>query len=450
MIFALEQKPADAPALVDAEAGSIVSYGELTARVGEAAARLRRDGRRLVFLLASNTVPSIIAYLACMEAGLPVCLIEAGPQGVAARLLETYQPELILEGRVPASLDNTTRKMSGPLHPDLALLLTTSGSTGNPKLVRLTKANVEANAASISGYLQIRPADCAMQSLPAHYSYGLSVLNSHLLSGAQVVLTSHSFLKAEFWTAFRGLGCTSFAGVPFMYETLSRLRFRPAKYPSLKTMTQAGGKLKEELVEEFRGKCETAGARFVVMYGQTEATARISWVPPDRLREKTGSVGIAIPGGRLELCPVPESPELEELVYAGPNVMMGYAESRHSLAEGDVMGGRLRTGDLGRQDADGFFYITGRLKRFAKLFGSRVSLDDVEQQAEAFWPVRAAAVDRDGALFLFIVPRGTTDAAAVKSGMAAWLAVPPAAVQVVVLEELPLTSSGKKDYQKLP
>ena len=166
MIFALEQKPADAPALVDADAGSVVSYGELTARVGDAAARLRRDGRRLVFLLASNTVPSIIAYLACMEAGLPVCLIEAGPHGVAARLLETYQPELILEGRVPASLDNTTRKTSGPLHPDLALLLTTSGSTGNPKLVRLTKANVEANAASISGYLQIHPAECAMQSLP--------------------------------------------------------------------------------------------------------------------------------------------------------------------------------------------------------------------------------------------------------------------------------------------
>ncbi len=447
MIFSLDQKPADAPALIEADAARTLTYGQLTANVADAAARLRCGGRRLVFLLAANTAASLTAYLACLEAGLPVCLVEGGPEGVPARMREAYQPELILEGVVPEQL-NEGAPNAGALHPDLALLLPTSGSTGSPKLVRLTRRNVEANAASIAEYLALHSDERAMQSLPAHYSYGLSVVNSHLLAGAAVVLTAHSFLKTEFWAAFRDHGCTSFAGVPFMYETLARLRFQPAKYPTLKTMTQAGGRLKPELAREWHDKCAVAGARFFVMYGQTEATARISFVPPERLAAKAGSVGVAIPGGTLEL----QSGEdgLEEIVYRGPNVMLGYAEDRASLALGDELHGVLHTGDLGRRDEEEFFYVTGRLKRFAKLFGSRVSLDDVEHYSESAWAVRAAAVERDGVLAVFIVPHGEVNADAVRAGVAAHVGVPPVAVSVRLLEELPVTSSGKKDYRALP
>ncbi len=447
MIFQLDQKPAGAPAFIEADAGGTVSYGQLVADVQGAAERLRRGGRRLAFLLAVNTAASLTAYLACLEAGLPVCLVEGGPEGVSTRMREAYRPELILEGVVPDRLAEGGEN-AGALHPDLALLLPTSGSTGSPKLVRLTRRNVEANAASIADYLALHPCERAVQSLPAHYSYGLSVVNSHLLAGAAVVLTAHSFLKPEFWTAFRGYGCTSFAAVPFMYETLARLRFQPAKYPALKTMTQAGGRLKPELAREWHDKCAAFGARFFVMYGQTEATARISYVPPERLAEKAGSVGVAIPGGTLALQTVEDG--MEEIVYRGPNVMLGYAEDRASLALGDKMEGALHTGDLGRRDGDGFFYVTGRLKRFAKLFGSRVSLDDVEVHAESAWPVRAAAVEREGLLAVFIVPRGAVEEEEVKSGLAAHVGVPPVAVSVRMLKELPLTSSGKKDYRSLP
>ncbi len=144
MIFSLDQKPADAPALIEADAARTLTYGQLTANVADAAARLRRGGRRLVFLLAENTAASLTAYLACLEAGLPVCLVEGGPEGVPARMREAYQPELILEGVVPEPL-NEDAPNAGALHPDLALLLPTSGSTGSPKLVRLTRRNVEAN-----------------------------------------------------------------------------------------------------------------------------------------------------------------------------------------------------------------------------------------------------------------------------------------------------------------
>jgi long-chain acyl-CoA synthetase len=448
MIFSLDQKPAEAPALLEADTGNSISYGEFAEKVRAGAERLLRGGRRLVFLLASNSADSITACLACLEAGLPVCLIENFPGGVPAGMLDAYRPDLVLEGVVPEEPGGFIGDVDG-LHSDLALMLPTSGSTGSPKLVRLTRRNVEANAQSIATYLGLTPDERAMQSLPAHYSYGLSVLNSHLLAGASVVLTAHSFLSSPFWTVFQQTGCTSFAGVPFMYETLARLRFKPAKYPALRTMTQAGGKLKPELVQDFHAKCQAAGVRFFVMYGQTEATARISYVPPERLPEKAGAVGIAIPGGSLELQPAGGDGGLEELVYRGPNVMMGYAEDRSSLALGDELQGVLRTGDLGHRDKDGFFHVTGRLKRFAKLFGSRVSLDDVERDTEAKWPVRAAAVERDGQLKVFIVPEGPVDTTAVKSQIASRLGVPPVAVEVQPVAGLPLTSSGKKDYTAL-
>jgi acyl-CoA synthetase (AMP-forming)/AMP-acid ligase II len=235
-----------------------------------------------------------------------------------------------------------------------------------------------------------------------------------------------------------------------MYETLAKLRFQPSKYPSLKTMTQAGGKLKEDLIRHFHGVCQTAGCRFFVMYGQTEATARISYVPPDRSLEKAGAAGVPIPGGSLSLAPVEGMPDAEELVYAGPNVMMGYADSRESLALGDELHGVLRTGDLGRQDADGFFYVTGRLKRFAKLFGSRVSLDDVEQAVEREHGVLAMASEVEGMLHIFTAPGARVPQPnLIRSGLGHLLGVPPAGIQVNLIAELPLTSSGKRNYKAL-
>ena len=335
------------------------------------------------------------------------------------------------------------------VHSDLAVLLPTSGSTGSPKLVRLTVSNLDSNAQSIAEYLALNPEERAIASLPLHYSYGLSVLNSHFAAGGSVVLTPHSFLRREFWGVVDARACTSFAGVPYMYETLHRLRFDPATHPTLRTLTQAGGGLAPDLTLQMLELAERAGRRFFVMYGQTEATARISFVPPARLRGKIGSIGIPIPDGRLSLAPAEDAGEAMELVYEGPNVMMGYAESPADLGLGDRQGGRLRTGDLGRTDEDGYFFLTGRLRRFAKLFGRRVGLEDVEREVEAEFPVRAAATDGGDRMILHVEPIGAVDAAKIAGHVSRRLGVPPAAVVVRTLATLPRTVAGKKDYRAL-
>jgi acyl-CoA synthetase (AMP-forming)/AMP-acid ligase II len=255
-------------------------------------------------------------------------------------------------------------------------------------------------------------------------------------------------MRPEFWRDADEQGATSFAGVPYMYETLHRLRFDPARHPSLRTFTQAGGALRRDLISHFHARATGAGARFVVMYGQTEATARISYVPPERLGDKVGAIGVPIPGGRLRLEPL-EGGEgsAAELVYEGDNVMMGYADSPADLALGDVQHGVLRTGDLGTVDGDGYFTVVGRLKRFAKLFGRRVSLEDVERELESVFPVRAIATDAGERLGLHVAADGTVGDEALVAHLARFLAVPPSAIVVRRVAELPRTATGKKDYK---
>jgi acyl-CoA synthetase (AMP-forming)/AMP-acid ligase II len=441
-----------------------ITYAELGRQADEVAEWLLETigERRLVFLAPGPDVQAILLYLGCLRAGVPLCLAEPQPDQLA-RLSRAYRPALVLApdtlatpegwrpgpsaaaGYVAALAERHTEQR---LHPDLALLLTTSGSTGSPKLVRLTARNLEANATAIASYLGLGPGERAVQSLPMHYSYGLSVLNSHLVAGGTVVLTPHSFLRPEFWRDADEQLATSFAGVPYMYETLHRLRFEPARHPTLRTFTQAGGALRRDLIAHFHTRTAQAGARFVVMYGQTEATARISFVPPERLGEKIGSIGVPIPGGRLRLEPLEGSEGFaDQLVYEGDNVMMGYADSPDDLALGDVQQGVLRTGDLATVDDDGYFTLVGRLKRFAKLFGRRVSLEDVERELETAFPVRVIATDAGERLGVHVAPDGAVRDDALVAHLARFLGVPPTAIAVRRLAELPLTASGKKDYK---
>ncbi len=463
MIDAVLGHRGEATALIAPADGVKLSYAELAERVESLAGRLRAAAgeRQLVFLAPGPDLQAVLLYLACLRADLPVCLAEPQAEPLA-RLAGSYRPPLLLapatlatpEGYapgppvVPGYVAAVARApLRGEIHPDLALLLTTSGSTGSPKLVRLAARSLEANARAIAQYLELGPGERAIQSLPIYYSYGLSVLNSHLVAGATVVLTPHSFMRPEFWRDVDEQAATSFAGVPYMYETLHRLRFDPARHPSLRTLTQAGGALRRELAAHVHERCRAAGARLVVMYGQTEATARISYVPPERLAEKLGSIGQPIPGGALRLEPVDGGGGAAELVYQGPNVMLGYAESPGDLALGDVQRGVLRTGDLGTVDSEGFFTVVGRLKRFAKLFGRRVSLEDVEREVESAFPARAIATEAGERLRLCVATDEEVADDALVGHLARFLAVPPSAIVLRRMAELPLTATGKKDYK---
>jgi acyl-coenzyme A synthetase/AMP-(fatty) acid ligase len=272
------------------------------------------------------------------------------------------------------------------------------------------------------------------------YTYGLSILNSHFLKGCSIAVTGRSLMDKGFWDHLRGSGATTFGGVPYTYEMLKRLRFEQMDLPSLKVLTQAGGALGAALAAEFAGICERKGIKFFTMYGQVEATARIAYLPSEFALSKAGSIGIAIPGGELWL-------EKEELVYRGDNVAMGYATGPDDLAKGYDHGDVLHTGDLARQDEDGFFYIVGRKKRFVKLFGNRISLDDVERQITEFgYPCACAGDDR----ILRIYTTDTEHHGEIRAFIAARTGIHPSGFEVRHIENLPRNASGKILYSELP
>ncbi|MET7332445.1 AMP-binding protein [Nonomuraea sp. NPDC005650] len=411
--------------------------GELAGHVARTAEALTRLRPGPLFCGMRNNLTSVLRYLAAWRSGRPIALLDPDlAPGALAELTARFRPAALLGFTHAADGSPPPRHDAPEPHPDLAVLLATSGSTGNPKLVRLSREAVLANATAIATALSIVPDEIAPTSLPLHYSYGLSVLNSHLVAGATVMLTEAGLLERSFWTHLDAHRCTSLAAVPYQYEMLRRLRYDRSEHPALVTLTQAGGRLGEDLVKEFAGQAD----RFFVMYGQTEATARITVLPPDRLADRPGSAGQAVPGGRLAV-------DEGEVVYHGPNVMMGYAETAADLARGDDLGGVLRTGDLGRLDSEGFLYLTGRLKRIAKIFGVRVNLDDVERLLRGSVPV--AATSGDDRVTVWAEGLDAAGRAGLARKLGAELRVHWSGFDVRAVDSLPLLATGKIDYRAL-
>lgn len=428
-------------ALIDAEGGRL-SYASLAREVDRFAATL--GGRALLLLEMENHPSAVIAYLGALRARCPVVLVPPGAQGTE-RILTAFSPELRW-CRTTRLVEVAARR--GNLHPDLALSLSTSGTTGATKLVRLSARAVDSNARSIAEYVGLSPSERAITSLPASYCYGLSVINSHLAAGASVVLTDASVVDDAFWELVHRDGATSFAGVPYTYELLERTPFVRSPPASLRSFTQAGGRLAVERVERFERLARAHGLRFFVMYGQTEAAPRIAYVPPHELAAHPDCIGRAIPGGHLELVdPATGEPTVGrgELVYRGPNVMMGYATSREDLGRGAELDA-LRTGDLAEEVEPGLFRIVGRMSRFAKLYGLRVSLDEVEARLAADGHRGFAASD-DRILAVFV--EGGGDPEAIARGIARRLDLPRTGVSVVVGDKRPLLGSGKTDYASI-
>ena len=417
-----------------ADDGTQLTYDEITSRVAQRAAELERGVLR--FCLCKNDIASVVEYLACLEAEAPVVMLNANKDAeTIENLRQIYKPG------------------STHCHPDLALCLTTSGSTGSPKLVRLTKRNIISNAESIAEYLQIDEHERPITMLPMYYSYGLSIINSHLIKSATILLTDKTYAQREFWNFLREQQATSMSGVPYTWEMLRQLRFFRMDLPSVKTMTQAGGKLNAEIAKEFIDNAAASGKRFIVMYGQTEATARMSYLPWESAPRKFSSIGIAIPGGEFSLesdqCSefsVQNSVTQGELVYRGPNVSMGYAECAEDLLKGDENYGVLHTGDMARVDKDGFYYITGRKKRFVKIWGNRCNLDAVEQIVKQVTS-SCAVVGVDDQITVFVTQEGLEKE--IKDLLAAKTGLNSKAFAVRVIDAMPVKDSGKIDYQLL-
>lgn len=457
----LERQLADRAALLGG--GHECSYAQL-ARLADAHAARLPEGRRSVGFIGLSADPDLVGlYLGALRSRrhVPLLLQPDTEPSLLVQLSRIYRPEWIAlpagtpapDGYVPSPLGSGKAilyrcaqpdEAEAEPHPELALLLSTSGSTGSPKLVRLSYAALESNAAAIASYLGLGADDRAIRILPLAYSFGLSILNSHLEAGGAFVLCEEGILSRAFWEEARAAGVTSLSGVPATFEMLRRVDLARSGLSRLRMLTQAGGHMQAPLVEHFLGVCERLRIELFVMYGQTEAAPRISYVPPHLLGKKPGSIGIAIPGGQLEL-----SPDTGELVYRGPNVMLGYAESRADLALGDVQGGVLRTGDLARVDADGFFYITGRAKRFVKISGNRVNLDEMESLLGQTLGYVVACIGGDDDLVVLARDGNAPDPGHVRQVVQATLRMFLPRVRVVSLPEFPLMSTGKIDYAAL-
>lgn len=451
--------------LIDGAGG--ISYEMLHFEVQRLADKIPRGS--LVFLIGGNDRASVIFYLACLDKGaVPLLLAKDISLSSLQKLLRTYNPNYLFkipkgditeDGYSLAWQDGdyglflNESSISHNIHPDLALLLATSGSTGSVKLVRLTLKNLIANAVSISQYLNITSADRAITSLPMNYSFGLSVINSHLFSGASIVLTNRSLLDGGFWRLINDLNVTSLSGVPYSYEMLLKLRLERIKMPTVKTFTQAGGRLDPIKVKKIAEFCLVNKMRFFTMYGQTEATARISYMPLEDVLKRPGSIGKAIPNGLLWIegedgRPVINPGEVGELLYEGPNVSMGYAECLDDLSKGDVFKGLLRTGDLASFDEAGYFYIDGRIQRFLKIFGVRISLDAVERML-VDEGIEGAAYGTDDLLTISVVNFPAYKCEELQKLIATTLGLHHSGVQVKAISELPRLISGKVDYQCL-
>lgn len=454
-------------ALIDTALNKSVTYSELDADAENIASKIKLTNKGLVFIFTTNNYDSVLAYVAVLKSGNAALLLdEKLNDEIRIGLIKNYCPEYIITSNeiIPENytLDfnsdslnyyKRNESISAKIFHELAVLLSTSGTTGSPKLVRLAYKNIQANAESIAEYLKIDENDRPIATLPLSYSYGLSVLNSHLLKGATIVLTEKTVFFRDFWNLFNEFKCTSFAGVPYTYTMLKRINFDRIKLPTLKTMTQAGGKLSEEFIRHFNQYALEKKINFFVMYGQTEATARITYVPAEKLSEKIGSIGISIPGGELRIMndvnEITTPNEVGEIVYNGENVMMGYADTRDDLFKGDELNGTLFTGDLGYKDADGYFYVTGRMKRFIKIFGLRINLDEVQKMIENHFDISAACAGKDELLKILIHSDDHLTEVNVKNDVLKMYKLNFKSVVVKSTNQIPTNSSGKYDYNKI-
>lgn len=464
------------PAVYDSSSRHWCTYGELYENADKLSKCLIWPAKALVFCFCRRDLPTISWYLASLQSNHAIALLDDGlSTEFKRRLVSLYAPDFIVSSTEATSYSNPEfgsagdayeripsrdrqnsawrrrRVGEGAIHTELALLLSTSGSTGSPKFVRLTKANLLANAESICESLSILPEDRPISSLPIYYSFGLSVLNTHLRRGASIVMTDEGLTSQAFWGLFRDMQCTSLAGVPYSYQVLRRLNLNTLSVPTLRVLTQAGGKLQNDLIAHFYHYMKERSGRFYVMYGQTEATARIAVLPPECLPAKLGAAGVAIPNGTLTI----DADGVEttkaftngELIYRGPNVMMGYANNRSDLSSGDELKGILRTGDLAHFDEDGFVFIDGRMKRDFKLFGLRLNLDEIENMLRRHGPT--AVLGHANRLVIFCEYGNQETLMKQKRDLASKLMIHHQALEFRKIDCIPTNASGKVDYSVL-
>lgn len=403
------------------DSGESILYGELA----ECTTHIEKiiPSRSVVFLMCDNTIGCLTAYISMIENDIiPIMLNHSIDKALFITLFETYKPQYLC---MPLSQTYKydfksvyeekgfcylkTKQEQYAVNSKLQLLMSTSGSTGSPKLVRYKKGNLKVNAKNVAKAWEWTNEERPICDLAMNYTMGLNVINTHLYVGATLLLMKSNVTEGKYWEFVKKHGATNLTGVPFSYDLLWKLRFTQMDIPTIQTLSVGGGKMSDEMFEKVAIYCCSNNKRFISSFGATETAARIAMLKPDKAIEKTGSIGTAIPEGNLMLFDnkgkkIEKIDSEGELVYEGPNVTMGYAYNSEDLMLGDIFNGIYHTGDIARRDNDGYYYIVGRQSRFVKLLGYRISLDQCEALINERFHVNCACDGNDEKIIIYMLP----------------------------------------------
>jgi acyl-coenzyme A synthetase/AMP-(fatty) acid ligase len=413
------------------------------------------DHRGIVFIYCDNLVGSVEVLLNFFDSRFAVTLLSPQLNAAFKQDLENrYQPYYIYDpvrndiagfdayqAGENIQLFRNRQRPAYAVHTDIKLLLSTSGSTGSPKFVKLSDDNLVHNARSILDYMPIRAEDTAPLNVPIIFVYGFSIFTTNCMAGGSILCTNRDVLRKEFWDDFNQYQCATIGGVPYVYEMLHRIGFFRKDCPSLRYMTQTGGILNHTLTKAIADYGVNWGKQFYMQYGQTEASGRMAYLHPADILKKESSIGFAVKGGRFEI-----EEATGELIYYGNNVFGGYANDYQDLRDFNHTN-KLYTGDVARRDEEGYYFITGRIKRIMKLYGTRMNLDEVELilKNELGGQTFVCFGMEDKYLAVLHLNGELTDDA-IKEVLQNKMGLHPSSLRIKYVPTLPLTPNGKVDY----
>ena len=423
--------------------------------------------RSLILMKCNNCFEVLLGYISFNRMNCAMILVEDNlVNNSYLEIINAYKPDYIFQKK-NKKLDNINYvsfntfesyeilkkkdKEYLSINENLSLLIPTSGSMGTPKFVRYSYENIYTNIKQVTESLNITQSDRTITTMPLNYTYGLSIINSHLFNGASIVLNNYSLVDKKFWNFFNKESVSNFGGVPFMYEILSKIGFENKIQKNLKYITQAGGKLSDDLIKKFFNISKKKNFKFVVMYGQTEATSRMSYLSPNFLEKKIGSIGKPVKNGKFSIQDnngeiIKNENKVGELIYEGKNVSMGYASNKSDLINGDENKGKLFTGDLAKRDNENFYYIVGRIKRISKIFGMRLNLDDLEILLQK-WGYKCACIGNDNLLNFFIEEK--FDSKDMLNKISKNIGLHKSVIRLNKINKIPRNNSGKIIYLEL-
>ena len=397
-----------------------ISYGDLDKLSDKLAKKFNK--KKLGFLICENEIESILFYLSSLKNKCALVLLEKNITEINLNsLIQKYEPKYIFKNKKNnIKCKNFTKreiflnyliyenknKLNINIHKNLKILISTSGTTGNPKYVKLSEKNLSSNIESVINYLKLNKYDSTITTLPMNYVYGLSIINTHLFVGAKIILNDFSVIDKRFWELISKHKITNINGVSYLYEIMDKIKFLDKNLSYVQFFTHAGGKINKQLQKKLIDFCIKNKKKIFFMYGAAEATARMSYVPWEYAKKKIGSIGIPIKGGRFWLenkkkQKIIQKNKIGELFYSGKNVFSGYANNFQDLSTIDNLS-ILRTGDFAKKDKDGFYFLSGRSDKFVKIQGNRLNLEDIETYTYNFGVKSVCKLNKQNKISIFI------------------------------------------------